>query len=303
MSSSNIDDFAVDSRLLAGSLTTKLSTVRAAGFAQIVLSSQDLVNDQQGLDAAIETVQRSQLRVSGLLALSDFEGLTGPMHAYKLEVAKSMLDMCAALACPVLIVRSSTLIQAQSDPRSLVRSLRQLALLAIPKNIKIAYQGISNGVVVKDFLQAWDVVCDADMPNLGLSLDTYDMLVRHPSQADLEADLEMLDSNKLFLVQLADHLGDNESGFRVLPGDGDSREVLAALVCTMHKLGYRGHYSLAAFNADYDHLAPQPVAQRARVCAQWLGQDVLQRSVPLPNQIRLRSVASTGPTCGCLVSS
>ncbi|EKD99237.1 MAG: xylose isomerase-like protein TIM barrel [uncultured bacterium] len=56
----------------------------------------------------------------------------------------------------------------------------------------------------------------------------------------------------------------------------------------MHGLGYRGSYNLAAFNGDYAAMPPLHVAQRARGSALWLGQDVLQRSVPLPNQIRLR---------------
>ncbi len=285
-----MDDFAVDSRMLAGSLSVKLRAVREAGFAQIMLCSHDLVNHPQGLDAAIDAVRSSELRVSGLLVLSDFEGLTGRMHAYKLEVAKSMLDLCATLACRLLIVQSSTLTRASSDTQSLVPSLRQLAMLAIPKNIKIAYQSSIEGAVVKVFLQAWDVICEADMPNLGLCLDTYDMLVANPALADLLSDLEMLDPNKLFLVQLADQLGGPESLIRVIAGEGDAREALAALVCTLHTLGYRGNYCLAAFNADYAQLPPQPLVERARLSAQWLGQDVLLRSVPLPNQIRLRRV-------------
>jgi hypothetical protein len=31
------------------------------------------------------------------------------------------------------------------------------------------------------------------------------------------------------------------------------------------------------------------VAQRARASALWLGEDVLRRSLPLPNQLRLRT--------------
>jgi hypothetical protein len=36
-------------------------------------------------------------------------------------------------------------------------------------------------------------------------------------------------------------------------------------------------------------MPPATVAQRARRSAIWLGEDVLRRSVPLPNQIRLRA--------------
>ena len=59
-------------------------------------------------------------------------------------------------------------------------------------------------------------------------------------------------------------------------------------------LGYRGDYSFEVFNDDYSQLPLPVVAERARRSAIWLSEDVLRRSVPLPNQIRLRG-ASLGP--------
>ena len=54
-------------------------------------------------------------------------------------------------------------------------------------------------------------------------------------------------------------------------------------------LGYRGDYSFEVFNDDYVQMPLPMVAQRARRSAQWLADDVLRLSVPLPNQMRLRS--------------
>ena len=42
-------------------------------------------------------VRASGLRVTGFQVLRDFEGLSGHLHAYKVDVAKAMLDMCHAL--------------------------------------------------------------------------------------------------------------------------------------------------------------------------------------------------------------
>jgi sugar phosphate isomerase/epimerase len=288
MNSASINDFALDSSTLAGSLQVKLSAVRATGFAKITLCAQDLVAHPQGVDAAIALVKASGLRVSSFAAACNFEGASGPLHAYKLDVVKAQLGLCQALGCHLLVLPASTLTVSTSDSAMLVRSLRQLAMLAIPLNIKIAYQGWPGAAIVKDFLAAWELVCQADMSNLGLCLDTYDLLTAGAALADLQADLDMLDPDRLFLVQLADHLGSPTESLRVLPGDGAARDTLAALVNTLHSLGYRGDYSLSAFNADYATLTPRHIAQRARRSAQWLGQDVLQRSVPLPNQIRLR---------------
>ncbi len=56
-------------------------------------------------------------------------------------------------------------------------------------------------------------------------------------------------------------------------------------------IGYRGDYSFEVFNDDYQQLPLGAVAQRARRSAVWLGEDVLRRSVPLPNRMRLKASA------------
>jgi hypothetical protein len=79
---------------------------------------------------------------------------------------------------------------------------------------------------------------------------------------------------------------------RVFPGLGAHRDELVAIVGAVHALGYRGDYGLDAQNADLAHLPQAHLAQQAIGAARWLGQDVLKRSVPLPNQIRLRRKAA-----------
>lgn len=282
--SANIDDFCVDSGTLASSLPDKLTAAREAGFSQILLTSADLVNHPGGVDAAVATVQASGLRVSGFLALNNYEGLSGPLLTNKISVAKALLEMCHALRCHLLVVNASTLAAASSDTATLVRNLRQLAMLAIPRNIQIAYRAHSQAQVVKEFGQAWDLVCMADMPNLGLCLDAAEVLVsRSPDN-----DLDMLDAEKLLFVQLADPLDAGPQAARLFPGEGEHSAELASLVTTLHGLGYRGNYGLSAYNADYLQMPSPLVAQRAWDAALWLGQEVLQRSVPLPNQIRLK---------------
>ena len=282
--SANIDDFGMDSRTMAGPLEARLKAARDAGFTQIMLSASDLAGHAGGVDGAVAAVLASGLRVTGFQTLADFEGLSGPLQAYKIDVAKSLLEMCHALGCHVLVVSSSTLTQAARDTPTLIRNLRQLAMLAIPMNIRIAYKAWSQGTVVKEFMQAWDLVCQADMPSLGLCLDTAEMLATGASQEDLD----FLDSEKLFLVQLADSMQVTAPYFRMFPGEGEHKDALANWVTTLHGLGYRGDYSLAVFNEDYQQLPPGDVALRAWSSALWLGQDVLQRSVPLPNQLRLK---------------
>jgi sugar phosphate isomerase/epimerase len=296
--SGNIDDFGMDSGSLAGPLEARLKAVREAGFSQIMLAARDLVAHPDGLEAAVAAVAASGLRVTGFQALCDFEGLSGPLHDYKVEIAKSMLDICHALDCRLLLIGSSTLQQASGDTRALVRDLRKLAMLAIPMNIKIAYEAMPAGRTIQEFPQAWDLVCQADMPNLGLGFDACHMLA---SNIALD-ELDMLDPDKLFLVQLADFMltgvatddGRSANGghFRVFPGEGEHSQALAHLVTRLHALGYRGDYSFEVFNDDYQQMPLPAVAQRAWRAALWLGESVLQRSVPLPNQLRLKRAAA-----------
>ena len=290
----NIDDFGMDTISLAGPLEAKLKAIQEAGFTQVMLAARDLVGHQGGWRAAVAAVKASGLRVTGFQVLRDFEGLSGHLHEYKIDIAKAMLEMCHALDCHLLLCCSSTSVHATGDTGALVRDLRKLAMLAVPMNIKVAFEALSWGRVVNEFPQAWDLVSQADMPNLGLGFDAFHVIATKTGMEELE----MLDPDKIFLVQLADFMWNEIKSveerittarhFRVFPGEGVHSEELAALTLKLHQLGYRGDYSFEVFNDDYQQLPLETVARRARRSALWLGESVLRRSVPLPNQIRLK---------------
>ncbi len=292
--SANIRDFGMDTISLAGPLEAKLQAVREAGFSQIMLSARDVVGHPGGLQTAVAAVRASGLRVTGFQVLRDFEGLSGHLHDYKIDIAKSMLEMCHAVGAKVLLVCSSTSVHATDQVQALARDLRKLAMLAVPMGIKVAYEALSWGRTVNEFPQAWDIVCQADMPNLGLGLDSFHLFA---TKTPLD-DLDILDPDKVFLVQLADFMWTEIKSveerittarhFRVFPSEGVHSAELAALVAKLHSLGYRGDYSFEVFNDDYQQMPLPTVAQRAWRSALWLAEDVLRRSVPLPNQMRLR---------------
>ena len=290
----NILDFGMDTISLAGTLPAKLAAVRDAGFSQIMLSARDVVGHAEGIDSAVQAVRASGLNVTGFQVLRDFEGLSGHLHEYKIDVAKSMLEMCHALGAKVLLVCSSTSTHATDDPDLLARDLRKLAMLALPLGIKVAYEGLSWGRTINEFTAAWDIVCRADAPNLGIGIDSYHLLATESSLDDLD----MLDPQKIFLVQLADFMWQEvrtveeriatARHFRVFPGEGVHSDALADLVSRLDRIGYRGEYSFEVFNDDYQQMPLSTVAARARRSAIWLAEDVLRRAVPLPNQMRLR---------------
>lgn len=298
----HFDDFGMDTLSLAGPLAGKLAAMRAAGFKRVMLDAGDLAAHPGGVEAAVREVRAGGLAVTGLRALHGFEGLEGPAHGYKVDIARPLIELCAALGCRVLLAASSTDPHASGDAAHIARDLAKLATMAVPFGIRIAYEGVSWARHVASLTAAAEVVARVDCPNFGLALDSYHSFA---SGMPIEA-LEDLDAERVFVVQLSDFLWrglrsneeriDTAEHFRVFPGQGAHGEALQRLVVTLDRLGYRGPYSLAVFNRDYLQLPPGVVAERARCAAVWLAEDVLRRAAPLPHQLlQPRGPAALGP--------
>ena len=295
MNTQLIAGFGMDTITMTGSLEAKLQAMKGAGFSQVMLMARDLVSHPGGVSGAVAAVKASGLRPTGFQVLRDFEGLSGHLHDYKMDMAKSMLEMCAATGSKVLLVCSSTSRHATDDINALARDLKKLAMLAIPLGIQIAYEGLSWGRNINEFTTAWDVVCLADCPNLGIGLDSFHIFA---SKTPLDS-IDELDPKKIFLTQLSDFMW-NETPtfedrmttartFRVFPGEGVHSAQLADLVLRLDRIGYRGDYSFEVFNDDYQQLPLATVAARARRSALWLHDDVLHRAAPLPDWTRTAS--------------
>ncbi len=288
----NLDHFGMDTITLAGPLEAKLRAVGEAGFTQIMLNANDIAGHPAGAQAAVEAVRRSGLRVTGFQVLRDFEGLSGHLHAYKIDIAKAMLEMCHALGSRVLLVCSSTSAHATADPDSLVKDLRKLAMLAVPHGIRIAYEALSWGRHVSEFTQAWDLVAEADRANLGLAIDSFHILATGTATEQVDE----IAPEKIFLVQLADFMWqeirsreeriNTARHFRVFPGEGVHSAEVAQLVRSLDRIGYRGDYSFEVFNDDYAALPAPVVAERARRSVKWLTDQVSRRSLPLRGAAR-----------------
>jgi sugar phosphate isomerase/epimerase len=290
----NFNDFGMDTASLAGSLEAKLAAVRQAGFSQVMISAADVVGHPDGTAAGVRAVRESGLRVTGFEALRDFEGLTGHLHDYKLDIAKAMLTLCHQIGGRLLLVEASTSTHADSDPDAIARDMRKLAVMAIPFGVKVAFKGLSWSSTVDALVGAWDVVGRASCPNLGLGIDSFDTLA---SGASLD-ELDVFSPEQIFLVQLSDFMWNQIRSpeeqlttaihFRVFPGEGVHSNSLVNLVTKLDKLGYYRDYSFAVYNDDYRQLPPEFVANRARRAAVWLAETVLRRALPIPNMERLR---------------
>ena len=288
----NIDHFGMDTITLAGPLDAKLRAIRQAGFTHVMLNAGDVVGHPGGEDAPVRAVRESGLAVTGFQVLRDFEGLSGHLHAYKVDVAKAMLEMCRALGAPVLLACSSTSAHATGDTDSLIRDLRKLSLLAVPFGIRIAYEALSWGRHVSLLTQAWELVRDADRSNLGICIDSYHVLAHGTGTGAVDG----IDPRKIFLVQLSDFLWQETRSredrietarhYRVFPGEGVHSPEVGALVRRLDDMGYRGDYSFEVFNDDYKQLPLPLVAARARRSAQWIAGLVSRRTLPARRIIR-----------------
>jgi sugar phosphate isomerase/epimerase len=288
-------DFGMDTASLAGSLRTKLDAVHAAGFAHVVIAAADVVAHPGGLEAGVREVRESGLEVTGLEALRDFEGLDGQLASYKDDVAKSMLEICAALGGRMLLVEATTSRHASDDPEVVARDLSRLAMMAVPLGIRIAYKSLPWSRTARDFREAADVAMRVNQPNLGVAVDAFDVLA---SRVPLE-DLDLLDPGQTFLVQISDYMWQDvrsaeeavatSTHFRVFPGEGAHSEALAQFVARLDAIGYYGSYSFDVYNDDYLQMPPSTVAGRARRAAAWLSETVLRRALPVPNLERLRA--------------
>lgn len=292
----NFNDFGIDSASMAGSLETRLAAAKQAGFSHVMISATDIVGHPQSTAAGVQAIRNSGLRVTGLEALRDFEGLSGKMHEYKIDVAKSMLDLCSRIGGRVLLTEATSSVHAETDPDKIARDLRKLAFLALPMGIRIAFKGLSWSRTVKDFSAAAEIVSLANCPNLGLAIDAFDVIA-----ADVPLDnLDLVFPEQIFLVQLSDFMlqeirtteeqAATAAHFRVFPGEGAHSESIAKFIVKLEEIGYYGDYSFDVYNGDYLQMPPEIIADRARHAAEWLGETVLRRTLPVPNIERLREV-------------
>jgi sugar phosphate isomerase/epimerase len=278
-------------------LDAKLAAIRRAGFSQVMISASEIVGHPGGVAAGVRAVRDSGLAVTGLETLRDFEGLDGRLRDYKLEVAKSMLELCQELGARLLIVDASTSSHANTTADEIIRDLRTLAILAIPRGVRIAFKGVSWSRTASNFALAGEFVLRANCRNLGLAVDAFDIVA---AQIPLE-DLDAIDPEQIFVVQLSDFTWQTvpsvtesaatKARFRVFPGEGAHSDDLAAFVSKLDSLGYSGVYSFDVYNDDYQQMPPDAVVGRAHRAAEWLEETVLRRALPVPNVEHLRGTA------------
>lgn len=287
----DFDSVALDVCSMPGPLEVRLNAAVSCGFQHVVLSAADLSSHPMGTDHAVRSVRESGLGVLALKHLADFEGHEGPLHDYKVNVAKGMLRLGHAVGAGMLLVKASTAPAGDPESNGVARDLAKLATLAVPKGIRIAYQATPGAAVAARLFGAEEVVNSVERANFGLALDTGALFT---ADDGLDA-LDQCYLDRLAFVQLSDLIrldapAPEDRYLRVLPGDGAYGDDIVELIRRLRVIGFHGGFSLSADNEDYAQLPADFFVERAR---ESLGRLLaLLRHVDLP---RRRAVAGRGP--------
>ena len=275
---------------MAGSLESKLDAAASAGFTQITLWAKDLVGHPDGYEAALSEVRLSGLRVNAIQVMRDYEGLSGPLHRYKIETVKTMLKLCEAVGAERLLICSSTSPHASGDIQHIAADLRKVAMLATPLGLRVGFEALSWGRHVSDFELSWEIVQLADRANLGVCIDSFHVLANCSLNGTNFDGLATIPGERIAFVQLSDFMWnavrtpeeriETARHLRVFPGEGVHSAELSRMIRMIDQSGYRGDWSFEVFNDDYVQMPSEIVAARARDSAMWVAAQSERRSLP-----------------------
>jgi sugar phosphate isomerase/epimerase len=269
-------NFSISTLSLTGSLEDKLTAIRGAGFDSVELGALDLSGDPDGVSGAIERLKHSGIRISALQEVKDFGGHSGRILAYKMELAKSYLQLMARLGCTLLIVTPATSVHARLDAEKVAADLRTLATLATPKGIRIGFKPLSWSPSVSDYATAWELLQRADNANLSLVIDSYQLLAQMQSPDTLDA----IPASAISLVQLSDFAMtavplledqiDIARHYRLYPGEGSHGGAITELIAYWLDRGYSGDFVFDVYNDKYLSAPPQESIRHAVAARDWL---------------------------------
>lgn len=152
-----------------------------------------------------------------------YEGLRDrQVHRQRVEEFKVWLQLAKILRTEIIAVPSTCLPESEvsGDVQLITADLREVADLAAPEGIRVAYESLAWGTYADTWEDAWAAVMAVDRPNFGICLDTFNMAARvyadpsSPSRTNMNAAEAMktslkrlvatVDAEKIFFVQVVD---------------------------------------------------------------------------------------------------
>jgi 2-keto-myo-inositol isomerase len=192
-----------------------------------------------------------------------------PEEEYR-AVKSRCRELCAcaqALGCDTIVVVPSPTpeggatrekIQAES-----VRVLRELAAIAEPYGVKLAFEFLGfSWCSVTTLRQCWDIVKEANHPNVGLVIDTCHF---YAGGSELRS-IETVSRSKILIFHINDvedrSLHTIEDAHRLLPGEGVI--PLDDILLRLSRIRFDGLCSIELFRPEYWERDPTELAAAAR---------------------------------------
>jgi 4-hydroxyphenylpyruvate dioxygenase len=255
---------------LSGGLREKLHACAEAGFDGVEIMGADLIAAYESPEEIRAMCERLGLTIELFQPFRDVEGVDDVTFARTLRRAEATFRVMQRVGADLLLVCSNVASASIDDDDLAARQLGDLADLADEYGIRIAYEALAWGRFVDDYRHAWRIVQRANRPNLGVCLDSFHIISRRLDPADIES----IDAEKIFFVQLSDAPALDmdlllwSRHHRLFPGEG-SFDLETFLVHVL-RAGYDGPLSLEVFNDTYRQTDVTRTAAHARRSLTWL---------------------------------
>ncbi len=242
---------------LSGTLPEKLEAIAAGGFDGVEIFENDLLYYDGSPREIRQRCADLGIAITLFQPFRDFEGCPRDRLSRNLERAERKFDLMQELGTDLVLVCSNASADSLGEQQLLVEDLHLLAEHAGKRGLRIGYEALAWGRHVNTYQQVWDIVRQADHPNLGMILDSFHTL---SLKGDPSA-IRDIPGNKIFFVQMADapilamDVLEWSRHFRCFPGQGefDLPGFLAPIIQT----GYTGPLSLEIFNDGFRAAPPR----------------------------------------------
>jgi 4-hydroxyphenylpyruvate dioxygenase len=233
---------------ISGSLEGKIRAVAEAGFDGVEIFENDLLGFTGSPRDVARIIRDSGMQCTLFQPFRDLEGMPSPQRARTFERMERKFDVMEELGTDLILLCSNCSPLAAADRNQLIDDLHELGERAAKRQMRVGYEALAWGRHTFDHRDAWSLIRDVDHPSIGLILDSFHSLAREIPSASI-GDIRV---DKLFLVQIADaprltmdYLSWSRH-FRTMPGQGDL--PLVEFAEAIHRIGYRGYWSLEIFN-------------------------------------------------------
>lgn len=241
---------------LSGTLDDKLVAAAHAGFDGIEIFEPDLVASTSTPKQVRERCEELGLQIVLYQPFRDLDSTDPTQFARNLRRLERKFDVMSELGVDLILVCSNASADAVTDMDELATQLRAAGDVASRRGMRIAFEALAWGRAVDLWQQSWDAVRRADHPAVGLCLDSFHILSRSSSVAELGA----VPGDKIFFLQLADAPHKDmdvlqwSRHYRLFPGEGAFD--LVAFTEGVLSTGYRGPLSLEVFNDVFRQASP-----------------------------------------------